>query len=105
LVEWLCRAADRIDPPRVLGSYRRFRRGPSAPNSAIIRALLQRHQDPSITGQGCAGFSPGPADREHHIVPDPRRTPSPLRPGLNFRYTQVIEKLKAQLESENKISR
>ena len=52
-------------------------------------ALLQQHQDPSITGQGCAGFSPGSADREHQIVLDPGRTPSPLRPGLNFRYTQL----------------
>ena len=60
--------------PQVIGSIRRecldhFRRGPSASNSAIIRALLQRHQDPSIAGQGCAGFSPGSADREHQIVP------------------------------------
>src|SRR5262249_38209864 len=39
LAEWLCRTADRVDPSRVPGSYRRFRRGPSAPNSAIIRAL------------------------------------------------------------------
>jgi len=31
---------------------------------------------------------PGSADREHQIVPHPRRTPSPLRPGLSFRYTQ-----------------
>src|SRR5215468_1679270 len=95
LAEWICRAADRIDPSRVLGSYRRFRRGPSAPNSAIIRALLQRHQDPSITGQGCAGFSPGSADREHQIVPHPRGTPSPLRPGLNFRYTQPTVAVRA----------
>src|SRR6516225_221562 len=26
LGDWLCRTADRIDPPRVHGSYRRFRR-------------------------------------------------------------------------------
>ena len=25
LAEWLCRTADRVDPPRVPGSYRRFR--------------------------------------------------------------------------------
>jgi hypothetical protein len=30
---------------------------------------------------------PGSADREHEIVPYPRRTPSPLHPGLSFRYT------------------
>src|SRR5262249_38209866 len=45
-------------------------------------ARLQRHQDPSITGQGCAGFSSGSADRGHQIVPDPGQTPSPLRPGV-----------------------
>ena len=50
LAEWLCRTADRVDPPRVLGSYRRFRRGPSTPNPAILRALLQRVQNPSIIG-------------------------------------------------------
>src|SRR5262249_10547115 len=62
-----------------------------APLRRILRsyARFQRHQDPSITGQGCAGFSPGSADREHQIVPDPGQTPSPLRPGVNFRYTQV----------------
>jgi hypothetical protein len=52
------------------------------------RSLLQRHQNASVVGQRCAGFSPGSADRKHQIVPHPRRTPSPLCPGLGFRYTQ-----------------
>ena len=82
-------AADRVDPPRVLGSYRRFRQGPSTPNPAMLCPLLQRCQNASIIGQGCAGLSPGSADREHQIVPHPRRNPSPLRPGLGFRYTQA----------------
>ena len=42
LAEWRRRTADRIDPPRVLGSHRRFRRGSSAPDPAILRALSQR---------------------------------------------------------------
>ena len=42
IAEWRCRTADRIDPPRVLGSHRRFRRGSSAPDPAILRALSQR---------------------------------------------------------------
>jgi hypothetical protein len=41
LAERLCRTADRVDPPRVLGSYRGFWRGPPAPNPAILRVLLQ----------------------------------------------------------------
>jgi type II secretory pathway pseudopilin PulG len=50
LAEWICRTADRLDPPRVPGSYRGFRRGPSAQNLAILRALLQRRQNASIIG-------------------------------------------------------
>jgi hypothetical protein len=50
LAEWLCRTADRVDPPRVPGSHGRFRRGPSTPNPAILRALLQRHQNTPILG-------------------------------------------------------
>jgi hypothetical protein len=34
--------ADRIDPPRVLGPYRRFRRGPSAP---ILRCYARYYND------------------------------------------------------------
>src|SRR5215468_11409456 len=50
LAERLCRTADRVDPPRVLGSYRRFRRGPSTPNPAMLCPLLQRCQNASIIG-------------------------------------------------------
>jgi hypothetical protein len=45
-----CRTADRIDPPRVPGSHRGFRRGSSTRNLAILRALLQRPQNASIIG-------------------------------------------------------
>jgi hypothetical protein len=87
--QWRCRTADRIDPPRVLGSYLGFWRGPSTPNLAILHELLQRHQNASIIGQRCAGLSPGTADWKHQIVSHPRRTPPPLCPRLSFRYTQV----------------
>ena len=36
-------------------------------------------------------LSPDSADREHQIVPRPRRIPSPLRPSLSFRYTHAVE--------------
>jgi hypothetical protein len=36
-----------------------------------------------VLEQGCAGFSPGPADRKHQIASRPWRTSSPLRPGLD----------------------
>jgi hypothetical protein len=56
--------------------------------SAILLTLLQRHQNTSIIGQRCAGFSLGPASWKHQIVRHPRRTPSPLCAGIGFRYIQ-----------------
>ncbi|MGA7153180.1 MAG: integrase core domain-containing protein, partial [Pseudolabrys sp.] len=37
--------------------------------------------------KGCAGLSPGSADRKHQFTPNPWRTSSPLRPRLGFRHT------------------
>src|ERR1700761_7897713 len=64
-------------------------RGASAPNSEILRRLLQLRQNASILEQGCAGFSPGSANRCDQFMRHPGRTSSPLRPSLSFRYTQV----------------
>jgi hypothetical protein len=55
-----------------------------------LRTLLQRHPNAPVVGQRRAGCSPGSADRTHQIVPHPQRTPSPLRPGLGFRYPQAV---------------
>ena len=63
-------------------------RGASAPNSEILRRLLQLRQNASILEQGCAGFSPNSANRKHQITRHPGRTSPPLRPSLSFRYTQ-----------------
>src|SRR5664279_2795849 len=90
LAEWLFRTADRIDPARVLGPRRCFGRGTSAPDSKIIRRLLQLRQNASVFAQGCADFSSDSSDRNHSFTPDPRRPSPSLRPGLSFRYTQVV---------------
>jgi hypothetical protein len=50
LAEWLCRTADRIDPARVCGPFRRLGRGASAPNPASLCSLLQRHQNAPVIG-------------------------------------------------------
>jgi hypothetical protein len=50
LAEWLCRAADRINPARVCGPFRRLGRGTSAPNPASLCSLLQRHQNTPCIG-------------------------------------------------------
>src|SRR5450759_970337 len=91
LAEWLCRTADRIDPTRVCGPFRRLRGGASAPDPASLCWLLQRHQNASVFGQRCAGFSPRSADWNHKFTPDSWRPSSPLCPGLGFRYTQRSE--------------
>src|SRR6478752_92852 len=70
------------------GPHHCLGRGASAPNTEIVRALLQRHQNASIIGQRCAGHSPNSANRKHQITRHPRRTSPPLRPSLSFRYTQ-----------------
>src|SRR6202047_4627387 len=88
LAEWLCRTADRIDPARLCEPHHYLGGGASAPNSEILRRLLQLRQNASILEQGCAGFSPGSANRCDQFTRHPGRTSSPLRPRLGFRYTQ-----------------
>jgi hypothetical protein len=45
VAELLRGAIDRVDPSRVPGSRRRVERGASAPDAAILCALLQRNQN------------------------------------------------------------
>src|SRR5450759_456516 len=89
LAEWLCRTVDRIDPARVLGPRYCFGRGTSAPDSKIIRRLLQLRQNASVFAQGCAGFSPGSAIWRHKFARHTGRTSSSIRSDLDFRYTQA----------------
>jgi transposase InsO family protein len=81
---------------RLIGSIRRecvdhivvLREAQPASNSAGLRTLLQRNQNAPVIEQRCAGLSPGSADWKYRIAPNPRRTSSPLRADLGFRYTQ-----------------
>ncbi|EKS41372.1 MULTISPECIES: hypothetical protein [Afipia] len=50
MAERLCRTADWIDPARMCGPRHCLGRGASAPNSAILCTLLQRHQNASVIG-------------------------------------------------------
>jgi hypothetical protein len=49
------------------------------------------YYNPSIFEQGCAGFSVGSAGRCHQFTRHLGRTPSSVRSGLGFRYTQPDE--------------
>src|SRR4030081_1754084 len=84
LAERLCRTADRIDPARVFGSRHCFGRGTSAPNSEILRSLLQWRQNTSVSRQRYAGFSAGSAIRSHKFARHPGRTSSPPWSDLRF---------------------
>ena len=77
---------------RLIGSIRRecldhvivLGEGASAPNPAILCGLLQRRQNSSILGQGCASLSLGTALRCHSFTRYPGRTSSPLWSNLRF---------------------
>jgi hypothetical protein len=88
LAERLCRTANRIDPARVFGPCHCLGRVTFASNSKILRRLLQLRQNTSIVEQGCAGFSPGSANRCDQFTRHPGRTSSLLWPCLSFRYRQ-----------------
>jgi transposase InsO family protein len=51
---------------------------------AHLRRLLQRRQNSSILGQGCAGLPPGSASRCDQFTRHLGRTSPPLRPCLGF---------------------
>src|SRR5882762_3122887 len=53
----------------------------------ILLRLLQLRQNASILEQGCAGFSPGSANRCDQCTRHSGRTSPPLCPSLSFRYT------------------
>src|ERR1039458_55546 len=68
-----------------------------APDSKIIRRLLQLRQNASVFAQGCADFSSDSSDRKHSFKPDSWRASPSLRPDLNFRYTQQPERSRSAL--------
>src|SRR6478609_8585843 len=50
--------------------------------AALLRALLQRRPNTSVTGQGLAANESRPGHREYPPAADPRRIAPPLRPDL-----------------------
>ena len=68
----------------MFGPHHCLRRGTSAPNSEILRRLLQLSQNASVFAQGCTGFSACSAIRHHNVKCPPWRTSLPKLPGLGF---------------------
>ena len=57
-------------------------RASSPPCAALLRALLQRHPNTPVAGQGCAPTPSHPDRRQHSSPAGPRRPTPPLRPDL-----------------------
>src|ERR1019366_8971376 len=89
LAEWLCRAADRIDPARVFGPHHCLGQETSASDSEKLCGLLQRRENASVIEQGCACLSPGSAIWRHKFARHTGRTSSSIRSDLDFRYTGI----------------
>src|SRR5580704_16912982 len=73
---------DRLDPQGVPRSYRRLRRGPSAPDPFGLHRLLQRMPNTSVLGQRFAGPSADPPARPACCSADPWRTSSSVLSDL-----------------------
>jgi len=103
LAERLRRTLDRVDASRAHRSCGRIGRGASAADAAMLCALLQRNQNAPIVGQRCATFSPGSADRTHHVACATRRPSSPVRANLSFRYIQAVAVVCGDLQSDGRV--
>ena len=82
VAERLCRTIDRLDQTRVPRSCDRLRQTTSASSAAFVPAVLQRHPNTSVAGQGLTGAKSRPCHWEHSSVAHPRRIASPLCPDL-----------------------
>ena len=78
------RAPDWVHPSRMPGPDHCLRRGASAPDSALLRELLQQSSDAPVTQQRRAGASSDSAPWRPKVTSCSRWTTSPIRPNLVF---------------------
>jgi len=71
-----------IHPSRMPGPDHCLRRGASAPDSALLRELLQQSSDAPVTQQRRAGASSDSAPWRPKVTSCSRWTTSPIRPNL-----------------------
>jgi hypothetical protein len=95
---WQNSFAERLienDSSRVRRLHRRAGRDASASDPARVCSLLQYGENAPVIGPGCAGLSPGSANRTHRVARPGWRAASPIRPDLGFRHAQLINVAKA----------
>jgi len=84
LAERLCRTTDRLDQTRMPGSRDHNWRATPAPYPAFVPAILQRHPNAPVIGQGLTANEIRPGGRSHSSAAGPRRIAPSLRPNLIF---------------------
>ena len=84
MAERFGRAPDWVHPSRMPGPDHCLRRGASAPDSALLRELLQQSSDAPVTQQRRAGASSDSAPWRPKVISCSRWTTSPIRPNLVF---------------------
>ena len=84
MAERFRRAPDWVHPSRMPGPDHCLRRGASAPDSALLRELLQQSSDAPVTQQRRAGASSDSSPRRPKVTSCSRWTTSPIRPNLVF---------------------
>src|SRR6478752_1267323 len=84
LAERLCRTTDRLDQTRMPGSRDHNWRATPAPYPAFVPAILQRHPNAPVIGQGLTANEIRPGSRSHSSAAGPRRIAPSLRPNLIF---------------------
>ena len=84
------RTTHRLDQTRMPGSRDHNWRATSAPYPAFVPAILQRHPNAPVIGQGLTANQIRPGGRPHSSAADPRRIAPSLRPELIFdRHSQL----------------
>ena len=84
MAERFRRAPDWVYPSRMPGPDHCLQRGASAPDSALLRELLQQSSDAPVTQQRRAGASSNSAPWRPKVTSCSRWTTSPIRPNLVF---------------------
>ena len=84
MAERFRRAPDWVHPSRMPGPDHCLRRGASAPDSALLRELLQQSSDAPVTQQRRAGASSDSAPWRPKVTSCSRWTTSPIHPNLVF---------------------
>src|SRR5262249_16141195 len=82
LAKWLCGAPDRLDPPRMSGSYCGDGRAAPSPHPPVLPGVLQCGAYPPLIREGCAHSKGHSVRRAHRRSTRAWRTAPSIRTDL-----------------------